>query len=257
MFSLSGRTAMVTGGTGLIGAAVSRALAQAGARVLALEYNDGTVREDDAFSEIDQISVIDFDASDISDPAGNLQHLEDDHGDADIWINCAYPRTEDWADTRQDRLDPRSWCENVNLQMNSYCLLSAAVAARMASRGGGSIVNVASIYGIVAPDFTVYDGTDMTTPPAYSAIKGGIVSYTRYLASYYGKKSVRVNAVCPGGVFAKSIPQKFVENYSALTPLGRLARAEEIGAPVVFLASDAASYVTGTCLMVDGGWTAK
>jgi NAD(P)-dependent dehydrogenase (short-subunit alcohol dehydrogenase family) len=139
--------------------------------------------------------------------------------------------------------------------MNGFCLIAGHVAAAMAKRGRGAIVNVASIYGAVGPDFAVYDGTDMTTPPAYSAIKGGIIAYTRYLASYYGPRGVRINAVCPGGV-ANNQPPRFVENYAARTPLRRMARPEEIAGPVAFLASDAASYVTGAILPVDGGWTA-
>ena len=139
--------------------------------------------------------------------------------------------------------------------MNSYCLLASAMAERMAARGGGSIINLGSIYGLVAADFSVYEGTNMTLPPAYAAIKGAIVNHTRYLASYYGPKGVRVNVVCPGGV-ANGQPVRFVENYNARTPMGRLAKPEEIGGPVAFLASPAASYVTGAVLTVDGGWTA-
>lgn len=248
---------MVTGGSGLIGSAVCQALGEAGARVFALERLEVTTPKKKRPPATPSVTVIDFDASDLSDPITGVEQLEGQHGTADIWVNCAYPRTQDWAGTNQEHLDPQSWCENVNLQMNSTCLLSAAIAARMATRGGGTIINVASIYGVVAPDFTVYDGTTLTSPPAYSAIKGGLINYTRHLASYYGPRCVRVNAVCPGGVFTDTMPQRFVENYSSRTPLRRLARAEEVAAPVVFLASDAASYVTGACLMVDGGWTAK
>src|SRR3546814_9897145 len=102
---------------------------------------------------------------------------------ADIWVNAAYPRTADWATSRQDVFDAKSWRTNVDLQMNSYCLLSAAVAAAMAQRGSGSIVNVASIYGVVGPDFTIYEGLEMTTPPAYSAIKGRSEEHTSELQS--------------------------------------------------------------------------
>src|SRR3546814_18777232 len=176
-------------------------------------------------------------------------------GYAGIWVNAAYPRTADWATSRQDVFDAKSWRTNVDLQMNSYCLLSAAVAAAMAQRGSGSIVNVASIYGVVGPDFTIYEGLEMTTPPAYSAIKGGIIGYTRYLASFYAARGVRVNAVAPGGVMNNQ-PSAFAGNYARRTPMGRMAEAADIAWPVVFLASDAASYITGVVLPIDGGWTA-
>src|SRR3546814_6115743 len=102
---------------------------------------------------------------------------------ADIWVNAAYPRTADWATRRQDVFDAKSWRTNVDLQLNSYCLLSAAVAAAMAQSGSGSIVNVASIYSVVGQDFTIYEGLEMTTLPAYSAIKGSSEEHQSELQS--------------------------------------------------------------------------
>jgi NAD(P)-dependent dehydrogenase (short-subunit alcohol dehydrogenase family) len=125
----------------------------------------------------------------------------------------------------------------------------------MAKQRGGAIINLASIYGNVAPDFSIYEGTEMTMPVAYSAIKGGIIALTRYIATYYAHYNVRANTVSPGGIFDHQKPS-FVERYSKKTPLGRMARPEEIVGAVVYLASDASSYVTGHDLIVDGGWTA-
>jgi NAD(P)-dependent dehydrogenase (short-subunit alcohol dehydrogenase family) len=247
---LTGRFAYVTGGLGLIGLAVGRALAGAGATVVALETDDACAR-----GGAPGIRAVAFDAALLDDLPARLERLEAGHGPADIWVNCAYPRTPSWGQSRQEPLDAADWRANVDLQMNGFCLIAGHVAAAMAARGRGAIVNVASIYGAVGPDFAVYDGTDMTTPPAYSAIKGGVIAYTRYLASYYGPRGVRGNAVCPGGV-ANDQPRRFVVSYAARPPLRRLARPEEIAGPVAFLASDAASYVTGAILPVDGGWTA-
>lgn len=247
---LAGRLAYVTGGLGLIGSAIGRALAGAGAGVVALETQTAIDR-----GVPTGMRAVAFDSAALDDLVGRLQRLEAEAGPADIWVNCAYPRTEDWGRSRQEPLDAAAWRANVDLQMNSFCLIAGHVAAAMAKRGKGAVVNVASIYGAVGPDFGVYDGTDMTTPPAYSAIKGGIIAYTRYLASYYGPHGVRINAVCPGGVANKQ-PKRFVDNYAARTPLRRMAQPEEIAGPVAFLASDAASYVTGAILPVDGGWTA-
>jgi NAD(P)-dependent dehydrogenase (short-subunit alcohol dehydrogenase family) len=246
LFDLQGRTAYVTGGLGLIGRAVCDALGGCGATVIPLD-----IKENDAPSS----SFVNFDASNTDNLAQKIEALENTSGLADIWVNCAYPRTEDWGMHAQNNLDPDCWVQNVNLQMNSYCLLASTIAERMAQRSNGSIINLGSIYGLVAADFSVYDGTDMTLPPAYAAIKGAIVNHTRYLASYYGSKGVRVNVVCPGGI-ANNQPARFVSNYEKRTPMRRLAKAEEIGGPVAFLASPAASYVTGAVLTVDGGWTA-
>jgi NAD(P)-dependent dehydrogenase (short-subunit alcohol dehydrogenase family) len=118
----------------------------------------------------------------------------------------------------------------------------------------GSIVNFTSIYGMQAPDFSIYDGLDVTSPVEYSAIKGAILNLTRYLASYLGSDGIRVNAVSPGGVFDGQAEQ-FVERYEQKVPLSRMARPEDVLGAVVFLLSDASAYVTGHNLVVDGGWS--
>lgn len=120
--------------------------------------------------------------------------------------------------------------------------------------GGGAIVNVGSIYGIQTPDLNVNEGTDMTSPAAYSVIKGAVVNLSRYLASYLGEHGIRVNTISPGGVLDDQ-PRAFVEHYEERVPLGRMARLEDLQGAIVYLFSDAAAYVTGHNLVVDGGWT--
>ena len=129
----------------------------------------------------------------------------------------------------------------------------------MAKQGGGSIVNIASIYGMVGSNLSLYEGTTMTTAPDYFFHKGGMINLTRYLASHYGQQKVRVNVVSPGGIYNPEKPQDdaFLARYAKTTMLGRMAEAGEIGGAVVFLLSDASTYVTGANLPVDGGYTAK
>jgi NAD(P)-dependent dehydrogenase (short-subunit alcohol dehydrogenase family) len=126
----------------------------------------------------------------------------------------------------------------------------------MARRGRGSIVNVGSIMGMVGPDFSLYEGFDWNAPPDYFFHKGGMVQLTRYAASKLGPHGVRVNCVSPGGFLADQDPV-FVDRYNARTFLGRMAGDGDLGGPIVFLASDAAAYITGANLPVDGGYTAK
>ena len=126
----------------------------------------------------------------------------------------------------------------------------------MAGLHGGSIINFASIYGMVGPSWEVYDGTDMTMPSAYAAIKGGVLTMSRFLATYYGPSGVRCNCVSPGGI-RDAQPDSFVKSYEGLTPLRRMGRPEDVVGATVFLASDAAGYITGHNLVVDGGWTAR
>jgi len=249
-FKLKGKKAVVTGGAGLLGSQSVIALAQAGAQVM---IADAKVDKAQQLARQLQQEAVDFNIADIENLQKNITALVKKLGGVDIWINSAYARTADWG-AKVEEITYQSWRENVDLQLNSYALSSKYVAEHMKQKGG-SIINFGSIYGMVGPDFSVYEGTDLTMPMAYAVIKGGVANLTRYLASYFGKYNIRVNAVCPGGVFDNQNP-KFVENYSKKTPLGRMAQAEEIAPVVLFLASEAASYITGTVLMVDGGWTA-
>lgn len=124
----------------------------------------------------------------------------------------------------------------------------------MAAKKNGSIVNIGSIYGTVGPDFNVYNNTELTMPAAYSAIKGGVINFTRYLSSYYGKNNIRVNCVSPGGIFNNQ-PVEFVKNYENKVPMQRMGKPEDISPAVSFLLSDDSSYITGQNLIIDGGWT--
>jgi NAD(P)-dependent dehydrogenase (short-subunit alcohol dehydrogenase family) len=125
----------------------------------------------------------------------------------------------------------------------------------MINKEYGSIVNIASVYGIVGPDFTVYEGTNMTMPAAYSVIKGGLINFTRYLASYLGPKKIRVNCVSPGGIFDNQNPI-FIENYNKKVPMKRMGLPNDISPTVAFLLSDESSYITGQNIAIDGGLTA-
>jgi NAD(P)-dependent dehydrogenase (short-subunit alcohol dehydrogenase family) len=236
---------LVTGANGLLGKAiVSKVKAEGGTCLSA----DISMKTDLPSGQIN---------CDITDPdsVSEMIHLTSGiSGRIDGLVNCAYPRTKDWGNKFEDiRLE--SWRQNMDMQLNSVFVLCQAVLEMMKPQGKGSVINLSSIYGIVGPDFSVYEGTSLTMPAAYAAVKGGVINFTRYLASYYGHSNLRVNCVSPGGIFDQQ-PASFVKNYEQKVPMHRMGTPEDIAGPVCFLLSDESSYITGHNLVVDGGWTA-
>lgn len=255
-FSLKDKIAVVTGGAGLIGKSVAIGLAQAGAKVYVADINEKAgieIEKQNKKSDL-KLKWIELDITDVSSISSCINKVVKDDKRIDIWINCAYPRTSDWSDKFED-IKYESWKKNVDMHMNGYFLCCQKIAKQMKKQKKGSIINFSSIYGVVGPDFSIYEETNTTMPAVYSAIKGGIITFTKYLSTYYAKHGIRVNAVCPGGIYDNQ-PQAFVKKYEEKTPLRRMGKPEEIAGSVIFLASDASSYITGHILMIDGGWTA-
>lgn len=250
LFRLDGKTALVTGGSGLIGKEIVRGLRDFGALVYLAD-----ITRDKSADLIDDSTVrfltLDITSSESVNMA--MKTVMAASGRIDIMVNSAYPRTRDWGLTF-DKTPFASWKENVDNQLGGYFLCCQTVAEHMKNRGGGAIISLGSIYGVRAPDFSIYRGTTMTMPAAYAAIKGGCMALTNYLATYYAKDNIRANTVSPGGIFDKQ-PDSFVQKYCEKTPMGRMGSPDEIVGAVVYLASDASSYVTGQNIMVDGGWT--
>lgn len=250
-FQLDGKTAVVIGGLGLIGRSIARALADAGARVVVLDINDATGHAFVAEHPSKKIEFVHFDSTVLTpSETAVLERLMPFH----IVVNAAYPRTADWSLPFPDA-PASSWEKNVSMQLTAPCVLTTRCAELMKKNNiKGSIIMLGSTYGVVGADFGVYEGTGITCPPAYAAIKGGLVNFSRHAASYYGPVGIRVNTVCPGGIFDNHAPL-FVKNYEKRTPLRRMGTPDDVAPAVVFLASDAASYITGATVMVDGGWT--
>lgn len=243
---MEGKVVIVTGGSGLIGRAIIADLNNKGAIAINADIN--------AASDLTK-GTYHCDVTLI----GSIEKLVDavisKYNKIDGLVNNAYPRTTDWGNHFED-IHPSSWQKNVDLQLNSVFYTNQVVIKQMLKQQEGAIVNMASIYGILGPDFSVYAGTSMTMPAAYSAIKGGIINFTRYLASAYGHANIRVNSISPGGIFDNQ-PESFVKLYSEKTPLNRMGRPDDISGPVTFLLSDDSRYITGHNLIVDGGWTIK
>jgi len=263
-FRLDGKTVFVVGGLGLIGKEVSNAMASAGANVIILDVNDdGLALEKSQRDKGLEVKYRQFDCSRMQALDAEFSAIVDELGCPDVFVNCSYPRTADWGKSSFKDITLESFQRNVDMHMNSYAWLARLAAEAMAkAERGGSIIQLGSTYGVVGQDLSVYEGTEMHENMTYAAIKGGITNLTRQMSSYYGQYNVRVNTLCPGGlvghVAGKSNAQDpiFVKQYSNKTPLKRLGKADEVASVALFLASDAASYITGSTIMVDGGWTA-
>lgn len=242
---LKDKIIIVTGGCGLIGSEIVADILRKGGIVINADINVETRLDEGTFH---------LDISDDLSIDSLISHVKDKYGRIDGLVNSAYPRTKDWGAFFED-INSDSWRKNVDMQMNSCFVVCQAVLKIMARQGYGSVVNIASIYGVVGNDFTLYEEYGGTSPAAYCAIKGGIINFSRYLASYYGKKNIRINCVSPGGILDNQHPS-FVERYCAKVPMRRMGKPDDIAPAVSFMLSDEAKYITGQNLVVDGGWTA-
>lgn len=245
MIHLKDKIIVVLGGDGLLGREFVKQIAEHHAVVINADIKQQADLDKHTFP---------CDITDEKSIAHFIAEVLKKFGRIDGWVNTAYPRTSDWGN-KVDKISFDSWRKNVDMHLNGYFISSKLAIDAMLTHGKGSLINIASIYGVVGPDFNIYEGTEMTVPVAYSAIKGGLINLTQYLASYYGASGIRVNTISPGGIFDHQ-PESFVNHYNKKVPLKRMGTPADIAPGVVYLLSDAASYVTGHNLIIDGGWTA-
>ena len=244
MDRLTNKIIIVTGGNGLLGKEIISKITYEGAVCINLDINHET--------SID-LTSIKCDITNTNSIDESIELIISKYKKIDGLVNNAYPRTADWGNKFED-VAFESWQKNVDNQLNSYFYITQQVSKIMVNQKNGSIINMASVYGIVGPDFTVYDNTTMTMPVAYAAIKGGLINLTRYLSSYLGPNNIRVNTISPGGIFDNQNPV-FVENYNKKVPMRRMGLPDDISPSVVFLLSEDSKYITGQNIAIDGGWT--
>ena len=254
--SLNGKVVIQFGGTGLLGRGLVSSIAAAGATLVVTSRNRPAL-ESMAQAEAAAGHTVLVEETDITSEA-SLQALRDRvlarHGRIDGIVFNAVSRP-----MRSLHDDLARWKESMEVNSTGFFASVRTFGDAMAAQGGGSIVNIGSMYNIIGSNPFLYEGTEMKTSPDYFFHKAGMLNLTRYLASEYGPRGVRVNVVSPGGIFnpEKPQPKAFLERYGKMTMLGRMARVDEIGGSVIFLLSDAATYITGLNLLVDGGLTAK
>ncbi|WP_448697927.1 SDR family oxidoreductase [Mucilaginibacter sp. AW1-3] len=264
IFSLKNKTAIVTGALGLIGKKHCEALASAGANVVVADVNAAKSEEFAAGLGGNHLGL----GVDVTSEA-SLKAAKDvilaKYGSIDILVNNAAindmfenpAMAKDLSAFENYPLD--AFQKSLDVNVTGVFLCSQVFGTVMANQGSGSIINVASTYGMVGPDQSIYRNEcgeqTFYKSAAYPVTKGAIINFTRFLAAYWGEKGVRVNTLSPGGV-ENSQNEFFVQNYSAKTLLGRMAKSDDYQGAVVFLASEASAYMTGANLVVDGGWTA-
>jgi 2-deoxy-D-gluconate 3-dehydrogenase len=265
-FDLKGQSAVVTGGAGLLGREFCRTLAQAGAGVLVADLNANAAQKvaDDLKAEGLCAAAVGVDVTSPDSVRGMAQAALDAFGRLDVLVNSAAmdPKFDtDHAGQHRNTFEDfpvDAWRQALDVNLTGMFLACQAAVTPMLAQNHGAIINICSTYGLIGPDQRIYEKPGQPQqykPVYYSVTKAGVLGLTHYLATYYMGKNIRVNALTPGGVY-NNHDETFTRNYSARTVLGRMARRDEMNGALLFLASEASSYMTGSNLVVDGGWTA-
>jgi gluconate 5-dehydrogenase len=272
LFSVSGKTVVLTGASGFLGRTFARALLTNGARLVALGRSERLLREGEAWAKEygeANASVHQVDMYDITALTETLSRIAEQETSIDVLVNNAHelgPATG--FNVPQGSLDDASfdsWMRNLTGGVYWAALTTQKLGVKMKQQRAGSIINISTMYALVAPRPQLYQDTNFVNPPAYSASKAALLSFTRYIASFWGQYGVRANAILPGpfsntqDLEAKNSVQldsPFLERLKGFTCVGRIGQPHELVGALLLLASDASSYMTGQGIVVDGGWTA-
>jgi gluconate 5-dehydrogenase len=270
LFSLAGKTVLLTGASGFLGRTMVRALLDNGATVLAFGGSDRVEKQvgplNDEYGP-GRVQAYRVDLFDLGAVEESLARVEREHPVVDVLVNNAHelgPRTGfNVPDGHLENATFDGWMRNLTAGVYWAALTTQRIGAGMRTRGKGSIVNICTMYAVVAPSPQLYAGTNFINPPGYSASKAALLAFTRYTASFWGPFGVRANAILPGpfsnleesGDNSVAPDDPFLERLKARTVLGRVGRPQELVGALLYLASDASTFTTGQALTVDGGWT--
>lgn len=260
LFDLKDRIAIVTGGAGLLAAEHAIALSAYGAKVILADLNEDKCKQAAETLSMQGVAVeaMKCDVTSKQSWSELLNNVVDKFGKVDILINNAGFTNQSKSanfDASFENFPLEDWNAIMNVNLTGTFLGCQIIGKHMLENGKGSIINIASLYGVVSPNHKIYPGTGISQPVAYSVSKHGVVALTKYLATLWAEKGVRVNALTPGGIF-NNHKGLFLERFKQLNPIGRMSDKTELRGGIVYLASDASSHVVGHNLIVDGGWTA-
>jgi len=253
---LDNKVVVITGGAGLLGRSFCQAVAAQGGVAIVADVNLPAAQEVASKIAAEYPGRAEAAQIDITDKASVdalIEALNENYGRIDAVVNNAYPRNANYGRRFED-VEYADFSENLSLHLGGYFLVAQRFSRYFAAHSGGNIVNMASIYGCIAPRFDIYEGTAMTNPVEYAAIKSGILHFSRYLAQYLKGKGIRVNCLSPGGILDRQ-PESFLEAYKAYCNDKGMLDPQDVSGCLVFLLSDASRHITGQNLIVDDGFT--
>ncbi|KKN60602.1 hypothetical protein LCGC14_0530420 [marine sediment metagenome] len=260
LFSLHDKTVVLTGAAGYFGRSFSKCLADAGAHVVLLGRGSKIKRLAEEIG-VDYLSVDFYDTEDYKECLESIN-------DVDVLINNAYEFSKNTGFNDQsgklENMSKEQWNKSFESGVYWHALATQVLGEKMKQKKSGSIINISSMYALVAPDPSLYEGKDAFNPPSYGAAKAAILALTRYTASFYGEYGIRCNAIVPGSFpntstdsYNSPNDEEFLQRLRDRTVLGRTGRLEDLHGALIFLASDASSYMTGQSVVIDGGWTIR
>ena len=252
IYDISGKIILITGSSGLLGRIISKDLYDRGANLVLLD-----VKDSEEIKNFDENRVLKFNSS-VAEEEEIIKLCEktiNKFGRIDVLINSHQFKNNLFLDADPDNFPTSLFDDIIEVNLKGTFLTCKIIGGQMLKQKYGSIINFASTYGVVSSNPKLYSNNNMGNPIAYSASKGGIIMLSKYLASYWSKKGIRVNCLTPHGVYDEH-EKEFEDKFNEMTPIGRMMKPEEILGSVVFLSSDASSYINGTNIMIDGGWTA-
>lgn len=244
---------IVTGGAGLLGKTFCQEIADNGGIAVVAEYDIAIANKLCASLENTHIVPAQIDITNKASIEALIVHVSEKYGKIDALVNSAYPRNKNYG-KHFFEVAYTDFCENVGMNLGGYFLTSQQFAKYFEKQGYGNIINLASIYGVIAPRFEVYDNTSMTTPVEYAAIKSGLIHLTKYMAKYFKGKNIRVNAISLGGIEDKQ-PESFLKAYKEFCLNKGMLDAKDIAGTVLYLLSDLSEFVNGQNIVVDDGFT--